>query len=789
MDEHEKVKITKIKKKPIIFVGLLILVVILIVFCYKGLLPLNCCKKDSQTSESDFYAIKLDHNDGSGDITELKVKEGSKYGKLPNLVREGFMFVGWYTEQGVKIYSDTIVKKEDIGNLKAKWKNEGEFEVSLELNDGILDFATIKVKNGEPYGKLPTPTKENAEFDGWYTLEGEKITEETIVDLDENEKIYAKWKEEYTVTFNCGEDECLIKTKKVTTHEPYGELPILKKDKYTFLGWYTNEKDGERIDESAIVSIKEDITLYARWTKEVTYTVTFDANGGECNTKTIELINNVKYGTLPVPIRSEYKFDGWYTEKNGGKKITASSIFNESKSITLYAKWIEVTYRVTFDSNGGSTIKDVLVVKNGNTYGELPTPTRKNYDFLGWYTTKLSGTKIISTTKVNLTKDIILYARWEGKSYKITLDPNYSGASSVTKTIKNGENYSNGTIKRDGYDFDGWYTTKAGAVKVNDGTIIDTDSDVTLYAKWIPGSYKLYLDLNYVGGSVSEVKVTNGDAYLLTNPTRAGYTFDGWYTEKIAGEKITSGMIVNIIKDTTLFARWIDNDPNNFTCYVLDASGTITNYYSNRNNDSNYPSCPRNVEIPSVINGTTVTKIGNNAFQGKLITSIILPNSLKEIGNYAFATNRITTVNIPSGTEVISEWAFSGNQITTLTLPATVNKIGESAFRDNNLISISIPLNVSTIGKEAFFNNSLTSVNLADGIKIIENRAFYQNNLSSITIPNSVNTIKQEAFSNNKLTSVTIIGKSNKSEFSVYESSIWGWLDNTYNDDNITWLK
>ena len=70
------------------------------------------------------------------------------------------------------------------------------------------------------------------------------------------------------------------------------------------------------------------------------------------------------------------------------------------------------TYTVSFNANGGSVSTSSKTVTNGSTYGTLPTPTRSNYTFDGWYTAQSGGSKITSSTSVNLTGNQTLYAHW-----------------------------------------------------------------------------------------------------------------------------------------------------------------------------------------------------------------------------------------------------------------------------------------------------------------------------------------------------------------------------------------
>lgn len=759
----------KLKKSIVISIVILLLIIILILLCMKGLLPFSFCKCQiaCEKTQHEIKLIRFHSNDETKQIIEIEKSIGRVFEQFPELERDDFILVGWFYNND-QITTQTVVSSV-MTDVHAKWKSLNEFELNLNLNGGSLNDESIIVKNGELYGELPIPKKDGAEFDGWYTKDGDKITSETIVDLEEGEEIIAKWKEKFTITFDCGDMVCPIASKIVTTTEPYGELPILTKTSATFLGWYTSEIDGNRIDETMIVKIESDITLYARWTQVETFTVTFQANGGNCVTKTMQVLLNEKYGSLPIATRIGYKFDGWYTDINGGTKVTEQTVFSEKNAVTLYAHWTLITYKVAFDTNGGTMAHSVLEVSNGNNYGSLPIPVLDNYEFGGWYTSKTGGIQIKDTTKVNLTKNITLYARWNGAYRTLQLNPNYNNLQVISKTVQNGNYYDNEKLIRAGYDFEGWFTNDGK--KILNGTRIELSQNTTLTARWSPKTYTVYLDKG--DSSLSSIQAKNGEYYNLENPERFGYTFDGWYTAKTGGTKVTNETLIQLTSDITLYARFLDNDPNSLSCYEFE-NGSIINYYAHRNNDSRYPTCPKAVIIPSRLNNQNVTKIGASAFQGKFITSVTIPNTITEIGVNAFASNQIQTLSLVNGLITIKDWAFSGNQITNIILPDTVKTIGVSAFRANALASITIPSSVTSIGQEAFFNNSLTTVSLANGVQSIGIRAFYQNNITSVTIPSSVIVLKQEAFSFNPITNVIVKGKSNKHDFQTYESAIFG---------------
>lgn len=147
------------------------------------------------------------------------------------------------------------------------------------------------------------------------------------------------------------------------------------------------------------------------------YTVTFDSYGGT----PVPPKQEVEYGhtaTKPAaPEKTGYTFDGWYL---GDEKYDFSAAVEQN--ITLTAKWTQNTYTVTFDPNGGNELAEAdktKAVKIGEAYGELPTPTRKGYNFAGWYTEAEEGTVVTADTTVSAMTDHTLYAHWEAKKANV----------------------------------------------------------------------------------------------------------------------------------------------------------------------------------------------------------------------------------------------------------------------------------------------------------------------------------------------------------------------------------
>ena len=115
---------------------------------------------------------------------------------------------------------------------------------------------------------------------------------------------------------------------------------------------------------------------------------------------------------------------------------------------------------------------------------------------------------------------------------------------------------------------------------------------------------------------------------------------------------------------------------NSVLTYISTGSGTEITGCVN--------SCPTNIEIPSTINETTVTSIGQSAFEGATaLTAVTLPDSVTNIGERAFYNTGLTSLNIPDSVTQIGELAFAKNPIQTLQIGSGLeqqNNVGAGAF-------------------------------------------------------------------------------------------------------------
>ena len=280
----------------------------------------------------------------------------------------------------------------------------------------------------------------------------------------------------------------------------------------------------------------------------VTHTVTFDSDGG--TPVDAQTVGDGDTATEPAaPTRDGYTFKGWWngdTAYDFAQPVTGD--------LTLTARWerdAPVMHTVTLDAGNGSQPVRVTVV-DGEPVGKPADPTYDGYTFAGW---ALDGEPYNFDTPV--TGDITLTALWEKLAeYTVTFDTQ-GGTPVASQTVT-----ENGTVTRpadptrDGYTFKGWTL---------DGQPYDFGTPVTgnltLTAVWEenkapqPITHKVTFDTN--GGSAVDSQTVDDGATAVkpADPTRDGYTFNGWTLD---GKPYDFSQPVT--GDITLEAQWEENE-------------------------------------------------------------------------------------------------------------------------------------------------------------------------------------------------------------------------------------
>ena len=259
---------------------------------------------------------------------------------------------------------------------------------------------------------------------------------------------------------------------------------------------------------------------------------------------------------------------------------TINGIENYSITYNLHVTITDKdTYKVKFDSNGGSEVSSVDVV-SGEKVTKPADPTRSGYEFKGWYKDEALTDPWDFENHV-VTADMTLYAKWEPKDeptptiYKVEYNAN-GGEGEVPKaelhfagefvTVKSAD------LRKNGYTFKGWCDSVTQTTYQPDEKFRMPSRDVCLTAVWesdpISGkevSVTFIVDNEIYGISSTHIHTALNGA-MQPDPIKEGFDFIGWYTKE--GEVFTANTIVN--NDMTVYAKFELNEDYVLVTYIID---------------------------------------------------------------------------------------------------------------------------------------------------------------------------------------------------------------------------
>lgn len=530
-----------------------------------GLGTISCSAYDWNTHSYTITMTNADVTDWTPYVTIMASKGSSYYPKSISVVRDG-------GDTGINHGTHEVHNLQDISgrpNYRRMYIGLGysadEIQVAFgeyrwyatyDLNGGQGDSSTQSALRGSNITTHGTPTRHGYTFahyhysynNGQYDVNANSalgagnwdttnITGPTI-------NLVAQWSPNpYTILYNSNKPSKASNSVTGSTGQTnlvYDQTGNLANNGFSITGWsfvnWNTKADGSGTTYQAGQQVKnindgQNTTLYAQWRPNV-YTLILDdqyaVKSGttlafekydydwykESNAKTS--LNN----KVSIPSKTGQIFGGYYTEKegngeqwideNGKIKIKANKISSEK---TIYAKWTPAVYKITLDNQGANKGEEgtgaVWEKYNIGFYSDAAT-TKQYTD---------SNKKIICPKKKNYT----FGGYW---------------------TVKNDYNQSNGQQLVNGN----------GEINIAANTLFEKDS--TVYARWLPNTYKINLDnqgadidkgtsayyekygiLNYT--SLAEYDVNTGIATLKYDYTGNTQTFtapaDGDYTLEVAG--------------------------------------------------------------------------------------------------------------------------------------------------------------------------------------------------------------------------------------------------------------
>ena len=491
--------------------------------------------------------------------------------------------------------------------------------------------------------------------------------------------------DEVTITFdpNGGTLNAGDETKAVQHNGTYGEMPTPIRSGYHFDGWYTEKNGGSKVDANTSVTTKEAHMLYAHWS-EAKFNITLDPNGGTLANTTYEVTYNSPYGELPTPNRAGYDFDGWFTEKDGGTKIEASTVVTAVEPHTLYAHWTAHEHCICGGSisTGDHTGHTPVSYQSWNGKDAISYTNKTAYVYLSQNVTFNSNLVVDGTT---------LYLCLNGKTFasngtnKITVNNggrlvlcDCAGGGTIRGATK-GWGGSCVYLYQSTLDIFGGKIT-GGKVSGNGGGAIALDDSKCV--------------LNIYGGEISDNNGKNsGGAIFLNNKDKKGGTVN-MYGGTIANNTATNGGVIYSACGGTfnLSGGTISGNTANNGGVVYATSGGVVNLTLSGGTISGNKATNGDGGVINMAGGTVT-------ISGAKLTG----NSASQYGGAIYLYNGVTATM--TGGEI------SGNQAASE--GGAVHVYGTSTF---NLSGGKITGNSSVDGGAIYLNREPSVLNMSGGV-------------------------------------------------------------------------
>ena len=617
-----------------------------------------------------FPAVKGTINDGivigNGALTNYTMCHVARYagtnkGQIFNGTIAGTSWFSgfWNTVTGVANHQGWITASS--GTSDTNWKiqcDTGGSSSSLRSN-GVLKSTVANNSTGLPadiainlYGSRTAPSQTSDWEVAEFIIYNSVLSDSKIKEIEErlnrkygvslftpsvhtytyastgNITLYAQWNS--TITYDGNGQTSLSSTvpaattaKGTAANTTLANAGTMVKTGYTFAGWNT-QVDGLGTNYSSGLTTYQSggsITLYAKWTRTITYNSN-GANSGSPERTTDVFTNSTTptISTFPLVgsmVKTGYTFAGWSTTTTGAA-LTAP--YATTGEVTLYARWTANSYSVIYDTStvtGGSMLDTTFTA--GTAFNLRANAfLRTGYTFKNWNSVANgSGTTYTNSQSVTLYGGLTLYSQWtavapgvptvsvSAGNTEITVTPTAAAASGtsvgpttsmlVTAYTSGGlllspsktcnvvapatycmiTGLTNGTT----YQFAATATnttgTSASSTKVNG----------------IPTAYTVTYNSTVNGGTTGTTTSVNttynkGTPVTLANATKSGYTFSGWYTT--ASDTSTTGVLVGDAGGSyspsgsiTLYARFsgliytISYDGNGNTGGTIPATGNF----------------------------------------------------------------------------------------------------------------------------------------------------------------------------------------------------------------------
>ena len=417
----------------------------------------------------------------------------------------------------------------------------------------------------------------------------------------------------------------------------------------------------------------------------------------------------------------------------------------------------EVPKKYTISFYDGNELVDTIETYGNEEISMPAAPKKEGFTFKGWFSDKgIWKDELTKDTFVGqvLTEDVNVYAYYlenetpVASEYTITFYIDGEAVDSI-ETSGNERLTLPAAPEKDDHTFEGWFFDNGTwqerlTANTYEETPLTEDVSVYAYYKKIGGSepeqpqeYTVIFEVDH-GTPIAPITTSRIDEEPET--TKDGYEFEGWYTDKTFSNKIS--FPYEVTEDQTLYAKWAQSGSEKIV-FSVDANGVLTGVSGLSGSDIT-------VEIPSEVNGITVTEIGKDVFKdNKNVGRLIIPDSVTKLGyrmcsgctalsevrlparltvipDEAFdGCSSLRTVNFPDTLKEIRSDAFCGTDLTEFIAPDSLTNVWSYAFKDCAALSAVELKNVRSVGDGAFGNcTALRSIRLSDKMTELSDHIF-----------------------------------------------------------------
>ena len=490
--------------------------------------------------------------------------------KLPEPTKEGYTFEGWYLDSDftTKYNPDEIVKGDN--ELYAKWM-VNSYRLVIHNDEEMIEY----MYDYNAVIDLKPVTRYDFVFEDYYLDEG--LTERfdlvhmPAYDLD----LYPKFSpvlHYFSFVYHANNNEH-FSSVTLERNELYNlVLPKPTREGYAFEGWFFDANCEEEFDiEKAQEGVNE---LFAKWNVNSYRIVIYNDD---------ELIDYAfNYGE-PIRInpleRFDYAFAGYYIDEEFTEEFDLVNM--PSHDIYLFPKFTKILhyYSFFFIPENGHYYSPITLERDDLDSLKLPIPSKEGYTFEGWYL-DINFEEEFDINKVREGNNE-LFAKWNVNSYKVVI---HNEDENIEYAFDFGETIRVDSVEKYDYTFDGYFTDEGLTNKFDFGSM--PSHDIDLYPKFTKILHYYTFAYNADnGGNYPSVTLEREvlNTLELPEPTKEGYTFDGWYVDS---ELINEFDLSKAVEgNNELFAKWKINTYE----IAIHNNGEITNYNFNYGEELNLP--------------------------------------------------------------------------------------------------------------------------------------------------------------------------------------------------------